>query len=135
VLPYLRRPAKPAAGAAGPGVRWRVSVVIGPARSVPPRVPQDHPLCASGRATRAQPSQCKRTNGPTSSTGVSARSSRPGQQSDSAQAHGEVWVGVADRQAAQDRQFRRDGQLRADDLGIPGDRDLNASNEASGSQG
>src|SRR6516165_1113307 len=36
---------------------------------------------------------------------------------------GEVWVGVADRQTTQDRQFRRDGQLRANDLGIPGDRD------------
>jgi hypothetical protein len=34
---------------------------------------------------------------------------------------GEVWVGVADRQAAQNRQFRRDSQLCADDLGIPRD--------------
>lgn len=48
---------------------------------------------------------------------------------------GEVWVGVADRQAAQNRQFRRDSQLRADDLGIPRDRDLDASTQASFGQG
>ena len=32
---------------------------------------------------------------------------------------GEFWIGIADCQAAQDRQFRRDSQLRADNLGIP----------------
>src|SRR6516162_277228 len=32
-------------------------------------------------------------------------------------------IGIADRQAAQDRQFRGDSQLRADELGIPRDRD------------
>ena len=48
---------------------------------------------------------------------------------------GEVWVGVADRQAAQDRHFRRDRELRADDLGIPRDRDLDASPQASCGQG
>ena len=31
---------------------------------------------------------------------------------------GEFWIGIADSQAAQDRQFHRDGQLRANDLGI-----------------
>src|SRR5262249_39763134 len=47
----------------------------------------------------------------------------------------EVWVGVTDRQAAQNRQFRRDSQLRADDLGIPSDRDLDASTQAAFGQG
>jgi len=40
---------------------------------------------------------------------------------------GEFWIGIADCQAAQDRQFRRDSQLRADDLGISRDRDLDAT--------
>ena len=33
----------------------------------------------------------------------------------------EVGVGVSDRQTAQNRKFRRDSQLRADDFGIPCD--------------
>ena len=32
---------------------------------------------------------------------------------------GEFWIGIANCQTAQDRQFRRDSQLRADDLGVP----------------
>jgi hypothetical protein len=40
---------------------------------------------------------------------------------------GEIGVGIADRQAAQDRQLLRDVQLRADDLRIPDDRDLGAA--------
>jgi hypothetical protein len=48
---------------------------------------------------------------------------------------GEVWVGVADRQASQNRQFRRDSQLCADDFRIPRDRDLDASTQALFGQG
>jgi transposase len=40
-----------------------------------------------------------------------------------------VWVWVSDRQTAQNRKFRRDIQLRADDFGIPCDRDLDAAGE------
>jgi hypothetical protein len=39
----------------------------------------------------------------------------------------EIGVGTTDRQAGQDRQLLRDVQLRADDLRIPGDRDLDAA--------
>ena len=48
---------------------------------------------------------------------------------------GELWVGVADRQAAQNRQFRRDSELRANDLRIPCDQDLDGSTQASFGQG
>jgi hypothetical protein len=40
---------------------------------------------------------------------------------------GEIGVGIADRQAAEDRQLLRDFQLRADDLRISDDRDLDAA--------
>jgi hypothetical protein len=40
---------------------------------------------------------------------------------------GEIGVGIADRQAAQDRQLLRNVQLRADDFRIPDDRDLDAA--------
>jgi hypothetical protein len=39
----------------------------------------------------------------------------------------EIGVGITDRQAGQNRQLLRDVQLRADDLRIPGDRDLDAA--------
>src|SRR5262245_2574899 len=48
---------------------------------------------------------------------------------------GEVRVGVADRQPAQDRQFRGDSELRADNLGVPRDRDLDAGAQATCGEG
>jgi hypothetical protein len=48
---------------------------------------------------------------------------------------GEVRVGVANRQAAQNRQFRRDSQLRADDFRIPRDRDFDARPQVAFGQG
>jgi hypothetical protein len=48
---------------------------------------------------------------------------------------GEVRVGVANCQAAQNRQFRRDSQLRPDGLRIPRDRDFDARPQASFGQG
>jgi hypothetical protein len=40
---------------------------------------------------------------------------------------GELGIGIADRQAGQDRQLLQNIQLRADDLRIPDDRDLDAA--------
>ena len=38
----------------------------------------------------------------------------------------EVWVGIADGQAAYDREFRRDAQLGSDDVGISRHRNFHA---------
>src|SRR5215813_13342202 len=47
----------------------------------------------------------------------------------------EVWVGIANRQATQNQQFRGDRQLHPNDLRIPRDRDFDARPQTSFSEG